>query len=122
MGLTRGSLTWALSLSLSLVSFWWVTLQPGLRLRLRLIRWLAGPQAHHQPPEVQMSLAARRARVAVAWVILVAATVCWPLAAFWWARDEPQFVLGLSFLAITIEAASLLTASQVHAEQGESGD
>lgn len=67
-----------------------------------------------------MSSAARRARVIAAWVLLVSALIAWPISAIWWAADEPQFVLGLSFLAIIIEAASLLTASQVHAEQGES--
>lgn len=61
----------------------------------------------------------RRARVLVAWVLLVGSLVAWPVAALWLARDEPRFVLGLSFLAIIIEAANLLTASQVHEEQGE---
>jgi hypothetical protein len=62
---------------------------------------------------------ARRARVVVAWVLLIGSVIGWPVAALWLARDEPQFVLGLSFLAIIIEAANLLTASQVHEEQGE---
>ncbi len=37
------------------------------------------------------------------------------------AKGEPPFVLSLSWLAILIEAASLLTASQVHEEQGKGG-
>lgn len=59
----------------------------------------------------------RQARVVAAWVLLAGSIIAWPMAAFWWARDEPQFVLGLSFLAIVIEAASLLTTSQVHRDQ-----
>lgn len=62
----------------------------------------------------------RRARVIAAWVLLVGSAVCWPLAAFWWARDEPPFVLGLSFMALILESCSLLTSSQVHEEQGDS--
>lgn len=58
----------------------------------------------------------RRVRVLVAWVLLGGSIAAWPLAAFWWARDEPPFVLGLSFLAIIIESLSLLTTSQVHEE------
>lgn len=59
----------------------------------------------------------RRARTVAAWVLLVGSTVGWPVAALTWARDEPQFVLGLSFLAIIIESANLLTSSQVHEDQ-----
>lgn len=44
----------------------------------------------------------------------------WPLSALTWAKDEPQFVLGLSWLAITLTALDLLTSSQVHEEQGDS--
>lgn len=35
--------------------------------------------------------------------MLVGGIIGWPLAAFTVARSEPQFVLGLSFLAIIIE-------------------
>jgi len=59
----------------------------------------------------------RRARVVAAWVLLVGSIAAWPLAAFWWARNEPPFVLGLSFLAIIIESCSLLTSSQIRNDQ-----
>lgn len=62
---------------------------------------------------------ARRARVIVAWVMLVGSLIGWPLTAFTVAKDEPQFVLGLSWLAIVLSSAELLTASQVHEEQGQ---
>jgi ribose/xylose/arabinose/galactoside ABC-type transport system permease subunit len=59
----------------------------------------------------------RRARTVAAWVLLVGALIGWPLSAFTWAKDEPPFVLGLSWLAIIIGAAELLTGSQIHEEQ-----
>jgi hypothetical protein len=34
-----------------------------------------------------------------------------------WARSEPQFVLGLSWLAITLTALDILSTSDVSAEQ-----
>lgn len=63
----------------------------------------------------------RRARTVAAWCLLLGSCVGWPWSALTLARHEPQFVLGLSWLAIVIESASLLTASQVHQEQGEQG-
>jgi ribose/xylose/arabinose/galactoside ABC-type transport system permease subunit len=66
-----------------------------------------------------MSQRARRLRVAAAWVLLVGALVGWPLSMLTVAQDEPPFVLSLSWLAILIEAVTLLTSSQVHEEQGE---
>lgn len=41
-----------------------------------------------------------------------------PLSMLTVARDEPPFDLSLSWLAILIEAVTLLTSSQVHEEQG----
>jgi hypothetical protein len=61
----------------------------------------------------------RRARTIAAWVLLIGATIGWPISALTFARAEPQFILGLSWLAIVLESASLLTSSQVHEEQEE---
>ena len=61
----------------------------------------------------------KRARTIAAWILLVAAIIGWPVGALTLFRDEPQGVLGLSFLAIIIECGSLLTASQVHENQGD---
>jgi hypothetical protein len=66
-----------------------------------------------------MSQRLRRARTVLAWVLLVGSLVGWPLSALTWARGEPQFVLGLSWLAISLTAMDLLTSSQVHEEQGD---
>lgn len=64
-------------------------------------------------------MSGRGALVVLAWVLLVGSLIGWPMSALVWARDEPQFVLGLSWLAITITALDLLTTSRVHREQGE---
>lgn len=61
----------------------------------------------------------RRARTIVAWVLLIGSTIGWPVSAVTVARDEPAFILGLSWLAIIVSSAELLTASQVHEEQGK---
>lgn len=36
-----------------------------------------------------------------------------------WAKDEPPFVLSLSWLAIVLTAWDILTTSQVHEEQAD---
>lgn len=59
----------------------------------------------------------RRARTIAAWVLLIGALIGWPVSLLTVAAGEPPFVLSLSWLAIVIEAASLLTASQVHEGQ-----
>ncbi|MFG1846757.1 hypothetical protein [Micromonospora carbonacea] len=69
-----------------------------------------------------MAARMRRARTITAWALLIGSLTGWPLSAFWLARDEPPVVLGLSFLAIIIESASLLTASQVHEAQHDDPD
>jgi ribose/xylose/arabinose/galactoside ABC-type transport system permease subunit len=70
---------------------------------------------------VAVSQRARRIRVIAAWVLLVGTAVGWPLSMLTVAKSEPPFVLSLSWLAILIEAVTLLTSSQVHKEQGEKG-
>jgi hypothetical protein len=50
-------------------------------------------------------------------VIVIASLIGWPLSALVFAKDEPQFVLGLSWLAITITAIDVLATADVRAEQ-----
>ncbi|GAA0494898.1 hypothetical protein Ade02nite_19530 [Paractinoplanes deccanensis] len=64
----------------------------------------------------------RRARTITAWILLFASLIGWPISMVTFAKDEPAAVLSLSWLAIIIEAGSLLTASQVHEEQAGDGD
>jgi hypothetical protein len=61
----------------------------------------------------------RRLRTVAAWVLLIGAIVGWPASQLTIARDEPPFTLGLSWLAIILTAADLLSTSQVHEETGE---
>lgn len=61
----------------------------------------------------------KRAEVILAWTLLVGSLIGWPLSALTVARDEPQFVLGLSWLAITLTAADLLKSSRVHRDVSE---
>ncbi len=67
-----------------------------------------------------------RARLVGAWVLLVGSLIGWPLSALTVARDEPPFVLGLSWLAIVLTAADLLATTDVRGkteaqEPGEQG-
>ncbi|MEV8439169.1 hypothetical protein AB0425_17480 [Actinosynnema sp. NPDC051121] len=52
-------------------------------------------------------------------MLLLGSIIGWPLSAFTLAADEPPFVLGLSWLAIILTSADLLTSSQVNEEQGK---
>jgi hypothetical protein len=63
----------------------------------------------------------RRARTVGAWILLVGSIVGWPISALTVAKAEPQFVLGLSWLAIILTSADLLSTSQVHEDQGKGG-
>lgn len=57
------------------------------------------------------------ARLRMAWVIVAISIIGWPASALTWASGEPQFVLGLSWLALTITALDVLSTSDVRAEQ-----
>jgi hypothetical protein len=56
-------------------------------------------------------------RLRLAWLVVVVSVLGWPLSAMTFAADEPQFVLGLSWMAITITALDVLATSDVRAEQ-----
>lgn len=45
---------------------------------------------------------------AMAWVMLVGSVVSWPLASFVFAKDEPQFVIALSELALIYTAITAI--------------
>lgn len=59
----------------------------------------------------------KRLRILLARTLLWGSIIGWPLSAFTWARHEPQFILGLSWLAITLTAADFLTTAEVHRDQ-----
>ena len=58
-----------------------------------------------------------KARVRLAWFLLVASVLGWPLTALTIARTEPPVVLGLSWFAITLTALDVLFTSDVRKEQ-----
>lgn len=76
-----------------------------------LFNWLAKKYPHKDW---------RAVRTTTAFVAIDAIIILWPLSLFTFAKDEPPFILSLSWMALLIEAFSLLTASQVHEETGES--
>lgn len=51
--------------------------------------------------------------MAGAWVLLIGSLIGWPLSAFTWAKNEPQFILGLSWLAIILTAVDILGTQDV---------
>jgi uncharacterized membrane protein YphA (DoxX/SURF4 family) len=52
-------------------------------------------------------------------VLVVITLIGWPLSALTWAREEPQFVLGLSWLAITLTCLDIAATTDVRAEQDD---
>jgi uncharacterized membrane protein YfcA len=63
-----------------------------------------------------------KVRVRAAWGLLAASLVGWPLSALTLARDEPQFILGLSWLAITLTALDIVSTQDVREQQEGEGD
>jgi uncharacterized membrane protein YfcA len=62
------------------------------------------------------ALLSPKALVIVGWVFLVASLIGWPLSALTVARDEPQFILGLSWLAIAFTAFDIVISTTVNKE------
>lgn len=60
-----------------------------------------------------------RWRRRAALVLVVASLIGWPVSALTFARDEPQFILALSWLAITITAVDVAATTDVRAEQDD---
>jgi hypothetical protein len=58
-----------------------------------------------------------KTRVRAATLLLVLSLIGWPLTALTVAKDEPQFVLGLSWLAITLTAADIVATADVRDKQ-----
>lgn len=55
----------------------------------------------------------------MAWVMLIISLIGWPLSALTIASGEPQFVLGLSWFAITLTAWDVINTSDVRREQDD---
>jgi hypothetical protein len=65
---------------------------------------------------------AKRAEVGLAWALLIGSLVLWPVSMFTWAKDEPPFILSLSWLALTLTAMDLLKSSRVHRDVEDHDD
>lgn len=59
----------------------------------------------------------RRARTITAWILLIGSIIGWPVSALTIFRSEPQGILGLSWFAIILTSADLLTTAQVNEDQ-----
>jgi len=53
--------------------------------------------------------------------MLIGSLIGWPLTALTVARGEPQFILGLSWFAITLTALDVLSTTDVRREQDDDG-
>jgi hypothetical protein len=62
------------------------------------------------------------ARVVLAWVLLIVSILEWPISALTLAKDEPQFVLGLSWMAIAITSLDVLFTASVREQQDKEED
>ena len=58
-------------------------------------------------------------RIVAAWVLLIGSLIGWPLSMLTFAKDEPPAVLALSWLAIVITAADLLSTQDVRHKQDD---
>jgi hypothetical protein len=64
---------------------------------------------------------ANRVLVGFAWLCLVCSILGWPVSALTVARDEPPFVLGLSWFAIIQGSFIFLVQAYVKKNQDEAG-
>jgi hypothetical protein len=63
-----------------------------------------------------------KVRVWAAWALVVACAIGWPASAFTVAKDEPQFILALSWIAILVTALDVVSTQDVRKEQEEGGE
>ena len=60
-----------------------------------------------------------KARLIAAWVLLIGSAIGWPLSALTVFADEPQGILGLSWLAIFLTAIDILSTTDVRNQEEE---
>jgi hypothetical protein len=68
------------------------------------------------------ALMSPKAQLVLAWVLLIGSLIGWPLSQLTVARDEPAFVLGLSWFAIVLGAWNTIVTTQVNKDVGTTGD
>jgi hypothetical protein len=59
----------------------------------------------------------QKIEVGFAYFLLIGALIGWPLSQLTVAKDEPPFILGLSWLAIILTAIDYLKTARVHRDQ-----
>jgi hypothetical protein len=57
-----------------------------------------------------------KALLVISWACLLTSLIGWPLSALTWAKDEPQFVLGLSWMALIIGSYNTIITAMVNKE------
>jgi uncharacterized membrane protein YfcA len=57
----------------------------------------------------------------LAWSLLIGSVIGWPLSALTVAKDEPQFILGLSWLAVILTALDGLWVAKVEEKDDDAG-
>lgn len=60
-----------------------------------------------------------RIRLWLAWFLLVGSVIGWPLSVLTFAKSEPPTVLGLSWLALFLNAVNILMTVSVRNVQDE---
>jgi hypothetical protein len=55
-----------------------------------------------------------RAQLIIGWVLLIGSVIAWPLSQLTVAQGEPPFVLGLSWLAVVLNAWGIIVACQIN--------
>jgi hypothetical protein len=65
------------------------------------------------------TLRSPRVRVWFALALLVGCVVAWPITALTVFRDEPQGILGLSYLALILTALDILATTDVRKQDEE---
>jgi hypothetical protein len=61
----------------------------------------------------------QRAWVAFGWLLVVGSVIGWPWSAVTLAREEPPFILGLSWAAVILTGLDILKTSMVHRDQND---
>ena len=61
-------------------------------------------------------------KVWLSWVLLVTTLIFWPVSLFTFAKDEPPFILSLSWLALTLTALDTLFTAYVSKKQDDDDD
>lgn len=64
-----------------------------------------------------MSKQSTKVRLIGAWVLLIIAVIGWPLSQLTIAKDEPPFILGLSWMAIILTALDLVSTQDVKGDK-----